>query len=606
MSYIKHKQMSQKLRGRSTFSTYVADTWESRDWQSITVEVSRLQLEIYSHARLGDSLLVHTLQAQLIESESAKLIAVKRVTQDNKGKATAGVDGISKLTPKERNLLVSKIHLNSSASPILRVLIPKAGSTTDKRPLGIPTIEDRAKQALAKLALEPEWEARFESHSFGFRPGRRCQDATCRIRHKLRYYPCWVYRADISGCFDQIDHTALLNKLGSIPTIQTQVEAWLKAGVFENGLPFPNPGRGTPQGGVISPLLANIALDGMQQKIWEEVYRTTGRKRSADKVTFVRYADDFVLLSPEKELLDTAKTVCKQHLLDMGLKLSLAKSRTLYTLPPRLPSIEFPGITVNPPGEYSFDFLGFTFTQRNVGRHKSAKIEKIKTTTVLPVVLPQQRKVDSHFKTVDMIFKKSANSLSLVLGLNPVIRGWRNYFRFSDAITYGSLPGKWDTRLYEKTARWIKRRYNRYGRDPSFWTTVKGDKWVFFAKVTKESGEKTVRMDKYSTASWSLQSYRTIDPKRSPYDGDLDYWCKHPGSQTSGIGSPKREYLYRKQKGTCPFCEEPLSASEYPFCEIDHIESRAKGGSERWGNQQLLHKECHSQKHNIGDEQNDE
>ena len=170
------------------------------------------------------------------------------------------------------------LSLDGEASPVLRVWIPKPGSE-EKRPLGIPTIEDRAKQALAKFALEPQIKALFENHSYGFRPGIKAADATWLIRQKLKYAPQWVYDADIKKCFDRIYHERLLQKISTIPILKHQIRAWLLAGIFEKGEAFPSTGLGTPQGGVISPLLANIALDGAQKKIWCSIYKVTGNKK---------------------------------------------------------------------------------------------------------------------------------------------------------------------------------------------------------------------------------------------------------------------------------------------------------------------------------------
>jgi len=202
-----------------------------------------------------------------------------------------------------------------------------------KRPLGIPTIKDRAKQALAKFALEPQMEATFESHSYGFRPGRKAADATWLIRHKLKYGPLWVYDADIEKCFDKIQHKALLEKIDTTFPLKNQIKAWLEAGIFDKGEAFFSGGLGTPQKGVISPLLANIAFNGGQSKIWSSVYKITGNKKKADKVLFIRYADDFVILSPEKEWLEIAIETIQSHIAQMGLKIKNKKTRTLRTVP---------------------------------------------------------------------------------------------------------------------------------------------------------------------------------------------------------------------------------------------------------------------------------
>jgi RNA-directed DNA polymerase len=193
------------------------------------------------------------------------MLAVRRVTQDNHGKKTAGVDGIKSLSPAQRLVLVKQIELNAKSKPTRRVWIPKPG-TSEERPLGIPTMNDRALQALIKLVLEPEWEAKFEANSYGFRPGRSCHDAIEAIFNTIRSKSKFVLDADISKCFDKINHQTLLSKLNTFPTLRRQIRAWLKAGVMDGKKLFPTE-EGTPQGGVISPLLANIALHGLEEMI---------------------------------------------------------------------------------------------------------------------------------------------------------------------------------------------------------------------------------------------------------------------------------------------------------------------------------------------------
>ncbi|WP_369333956.1 reverse transcriptase/maturase family protein [Brasilonema bromeliae] len=195
------------------------------------------------------------------------------------------MDGCKSLTPKERLALVKNLKLEEKTSPTRRVWIPKPG-TQEKRPLGIPTVHDRCLQALVKLALEPEWEARFEPNSYGFRPGRSCHDAIEAIYLSISRKPKYVLDADIAKCFDRIDHKGLLKKLGTTPTIRRVIKGWLKAGVFEQGKGLFPTNEGTPQGGVISPLLANIALHGLEEQVKELV------KNPRLEPRLIRYADD--------------------------------------------------------------------------------------------------------------------------------------------------------------------------------------------------------------------------------------------------------------------------------------------------------------------------
>src|SRR5437764_309268 len=206
--------------------------WELLDWKTIERQVFKLQKRIYQASQRGDVKTVHHLQRLLMKSWSAKCLAVRRVTQDNRGKKTAGIDGVKALNPKQRLQLVEKLKLAPKAQPVRRVWIPKPG-TEEKRGLGIPVMYDRALQGLVKLALEPEWEAKFEKNSYGFRPGRSCHDAIEAIRTQIQYKPKYVLDADIAKCFDHIDHQALLKKLTTFPTLRRIIRAWLKAGMME-------------------------------------------------------------------------------------------------------------------------------------------------------------------------------------------------------------------------------------------------------------------------------------------------------------------------------------------------------------------------------------
>jgi RNA-directed DNA polymerase len=279
--------------------------WDEIDWHKVERYVFKLQTRIYAASRRGDVKQVRKLQKTLMSSWSNKVLSVRKVTQDNRGKRTAGVDGIKILTPEERISLVGQLRITGKSHPTRRVWIPKPGMS-EKRPLGIPTIHDRAVQNLVKTALEPEWEAQFEPNSYGFRPGRSCHDAIWQIKNSIQNKPKFVLDADIAKCFDRINHLALLQKLGYTGKIRQQIKAWLKSGVIDQRV-FTATSEGTMQGGVISPLLANIALHGMEKMLME--FAKTLDMRRNDKpnsqiswqqkvksLTFVRYADDFVLI----------------------------------------------------------------------------------------------------------------------------------------------------------------------------------------------------------------------------------------------------------------------------------------------------------------------
>lgn len=238
--------------------------WNKVNWRKLERQLFKLQKRIYRASECGDVKKVRRLQKTLTNSWKAKAIAVRRVTQDNQGKKTAGIDGVKSLTPKQRLALTKTLKIGGKAKPTRRIFIPKPNG--EKRGLGIPTINDRALQALVKLALEPEWEARFEPNSYGFRPARSSHDAITQIFKELYQSSKYILDADIAKCFDKINHETLLQKINTYPTLKKQIKVWLKAGVMNNGT-FEETIAGTPQGGVISPLLANIALHGMEQHI---------------------------------------------------------------------------------------------------------------------------------------------------------------------------------------------------------------------------------------------------------------------------------------------------------------------------------------------------
>ena len=279
--------------------------WKDLPWRKLERRVFKLQKRIFKASQRGDVKAVRRLQKTLMRSWSAKCLAVRRVTQDNQGKKTAGVDGIKSLKPEQRLELVEKLTLSRKAKPTRRVWIPKPGSE-EKRPLGIPTMADRALQALVKQALEPQWEAIFEPNSYGFRPGRSAHDAIAAIFDCISRKSKYVLDADIAKCFDRIDHEALLAKLNTAPTTRRQIKSWLKAGVMDGKTLFPTP-EGTPQGGVISPLLANIALHGMEQRINQafpkkEIWSRGKRVGYQNPAHVIRYADDFVVIHESLEV----------------------------------------------------------------------------------------------------------------------------------------------------------------------------------------------------------------------------------------------------------------------------------------------------------------
>ncbi len=274
-------------------------TWSSINWKIVERQVYRLQKRIYRASQNGNVKLVHSLQRLLVKSYYGKILATRKVTQDNQGKKTAGVDGVKSLTPKQRLEITGQLNLKGKCKPTRRVNIPKPNGET--RPLGIPCIVDRIKQGIVKLAIEPQWEAKFEPNSYGFRPARSCHDAIGQIFNAIKVKPKYVLDADIAKCFDRIDHNKLLAKLETYPQLKREIKSWLKSGYMDSKQLFPTK-EGTPQGGVISPLLANIALHGLELELKKFARTWKGNKwKNEHSLSIIRYADDFVILHKDIE-----------------------------------------------------------------------------------------------------------------------------------------------------------------------------------------------------------------------------------------------------------------------------------------------------------------
>ena len=331
--------MSQSVEYQ-TFDYFEGLTWDNVVWSTSYEKVRRIQKRIFKASLSNDTKRVWFLQKLLLRNPHAKLIAVQQVTTLNKGKNTAGLDGYTATSAEEKLKLARNLQINGKAYMIRRVWIPKPGKT-EKRPLGIPTIQDRAKQALCKLVLEPEWEAKFEPNSYGFRPGRSTHDAIEAIFQNLHFdVDKYIYDADIRKCFDTIDHNVLLTKLQTFPLMEQQISAWLKAGIFDQYANTPKtsiPSMGTPQGGVISPLLANIALHGLEEHLTNYVFNrnfpkphagaSRGAKAKRAALGFIRYADDFVIIHRNKQIMELVIQETKTWLSNMGLAISEEKSK---------------------------------------------------------------------------------------------------------------------------------------------------------------------------------------------------------------------------------------------------------------------------------------
>ncbi|WP_365670747.1 group II intron reverse transcriptase/maturase [Okeania sp. SIO3I5] len=537
--------------------------WRDINWKKVEKFVFKLQKLIYRASSRGEIRKMRKYQRLLTKSYYARLLAVRRVTQDNQGKKTAGIDGIKNLPSMQRFNLVSLLNSRYlKASPTRRVWIPKPGKD-EKRPLGIPTMYDRALQALVKLGMEPEWEAHFEPNSYGFRPGRSTYDAIEAIHISINHKPKYVLDADISKCFDRINHDALLGKIGQSP-YRRLIKQWLKSGVFDNKQ-FSNTVGGTPQSGVISPLLANIALHGMEKCLNQLAESLPGRKRdNKTALSLIRYADDFVILHKDIKVVLQAKAVIQEWLNQVGLELKPEKTKIVHTLE------EYEG---NKPG---FDFLGFTIRQFKV---KSTE-QGFKT-----LIKPSSKSIKTHYrKLADMCDKlKTSTTKALIAKLNPVIRGWANYF---STVVSKEIFSKMNMLLLKRLWGWASRRHPKKSAE---WVK---DKYFPRCKETRNwvlnDGEYILNLH----SDVPIIRHIKVKGVKSPYDGDWTYWSsrigKHPGVRKEVT------MLLKRQKNKCAFCGLTFSPSD--LMEVDHIKPRSKGGDNTYKNKQLLHRHCHDTK----------
>lgn len=529
--------------------------WNTLDWKKIERRVFQLQTRIYRAQRRGNVKTVRKLQRLLMKSWSAKLLAVRRVTQDNRGKATAGVDGVHSLTPAERLELANTLALTCQAPPVRRVRIPKPG-TQETRPLGIPTLQERARQAVVKLALDPQWEARFEPNSYGFRPGRSTWDAIGAIYVGINQKAKGVLDADIAKCFDRINHEALLQKMKTSPLLRRQIRAWLKAGLIDKGEWFPTE-EGTPQGGPLSPLLANIALHGLE----ERVKQAFPRQRTTPAV--IRYADDLVVLHPDRQTIERCQVLISEELKGMGLELKPSKTRIVQTLH-------------GEHGTAGFDFLGYHIRQYPV-----------RTTRLgfQTIIKPSPQSVHRHHQQVREVIArhKTARQAQLILALNPVIRGWSRYFcTVCSQATFQQA----DCKLVNRLRAWTNRRHPTHSRTTAarkYWRR-KGGKLCFAPPHS------ALRLRFHSETH--IRRHVKIQSHRSPYDGDWLYWSarlgRHPGV------SARVATLLKRQQGRCSRCGLHYCAGD--VLEVDHIIPTALGGKDGYDNWQLLHGHCHDEK----------
>jgi RNA-directed DNA polymerase len=542
--------------------------WKDLNWRKLERVTFKLQKRIFQASERGDVKAVRKLQKTLIRSWSAKCIAVRRVTQDNQGKNTAGVDGVKSLTPKQRTNLVGKLRITGKAKPTRRVNIPKPG-TTETRPLVIPTINDRALQALVKIALEPEWEAKFEPNSYGFRPGRSCHDAIGAIFESIKQKAKYVLDADISKCFDRINHYTLLDKINTYPSLRKQIKSWLKSGVMERGK-FSSTEEGTPQGGVISPLLANIALHGMEERIKQYAETLKGNKRNNRlSLSLIRYADDFVIIHKDINVILKSQEIITEWLSGIGLELKPSKTKLTHTLN------EYNG-------NVGFEFLGFHVQQHKVGNYRSAKSSQGTIMSFITIITPSKPKIKAHLAKIAEVVDthKTAPQAALISKLNPIIRGWSNYY---STVVSKETFSKCDYLTYDKLRAWARTRGKGSINKDKYWRTVEDRNWCF----STEDG-----LELRTHAETPIIRHVKVKGNISPYNGDWIYWSKRRGEYPE---TPTRvSKLLKEQKGICSHCGLYFTSTD--IVEVDHITPKSLGGKDDYKNLQLLHRHCHDTK----------
>jgi RNA-directed DNA polymerase len=524
--------------------------------------VRNLRKRLFRASRDNDLKKVRSLQRLMLRSRANIFESVRRVTQVNRGKDTPGVDAILVTTPEERAALCERLRQLDlhQVHPVRRVYIPKRQGT---RPLGIPTIVDRCVQAMVKNALEPFWEARFEGSSYGFRPGRGCHDAIeslFRLARPNTTRP-WVVDADIEGAFNSIGHTTLVQGIGHFPAREL-IKQWLKAGYLEDEILHPTD-TGVPQGGVISPLLLNVALHGMKHALG---ISCTPKGVRRGRYAFVRYADDLAVVCPTQQEAIEAQDSLATWLGTRGLRLSEAKTHIRHL-------------------SEGFDFLGFNI------RHCPAPQSSRSGFKLL--IKPSRGSTQQIRQKLKGLWHThvGAPTVALINAMNPLIRGWSQYFCTGVA---SKVFTDLDNFMHARAQRYMQRRHPRqsgWWRTEKYWGRTLGarrDRWVF------QDQERHATLRKFA---WTrIVRHRLVPKTYSPDDPTLqDYWRQRrttPRAMTDRHGR-----LARRQQGRCPGCHQALDNGE--GLHIHHVVPKHQGGTDDPANLRLVHATCHRQLHST-------
>lgn len=538
-------------------------SWHAIDWQKAHQTVRRLQARIVKAQQEGKYGKVKALQRLLTHSFSGKAIAVKRVTE-NQGKRTPGVDRVTWTTPEQKAAAIDALRQRGyQPRPLRRIYIPK--NSGGRRPLGIPTMQDRSMQALYLLALDPIAETTGDPNSYGFRQLRSAADAIEQCFGMLAKASSakWVLEGDIKSCFDRISHDWIL---AHVPMDKAILRKWLKAGFLEDGILHPTD-EGTPQGGICSPVIANMVLDGLEARL-RETFPTNakrGGKFYSAKVNLIRYADDFVVTGRSKEQLDTeVKPLVEQFMKERGLELSQEKTVITHI-------------------EEGFDFLG----------------QNVRTYNGKMLIKPSKKSILSLLRRLRSIIKNSRGVSAGILidRLNPLIKGWAMYHRH---VVSADIFNSIDNALWHSLWRWAKR---RHPRKSAAWVKAKyfhrnglrnGD--FTGVRVDRKDNTETIRLMRMSTVH--IKRHTKVKNRVNPYDPTWEEYIEtRQGLQMIATLKGRRTllYLWKQQGGTCPLCGQAIT--KITGWHNHHKIWRSRGGSNAAPNRVLLHPNCHRQVH---------